>query len=122
MPRRRRPFCNLPLVIFADGSLRLLMLLLLYITSCGERVGLATLGLCSLPICLLGGPLCASLTLFVVLLIAGRTNLLLSNHDRSAVDALALPRAALGLCQSCPGTSQRCLGTSQGRRRAALGF
>ncbi len=80
------------LMATASANLVLLMLLLLYITSCGERVGLATLGLCSLPICLLGGPLCASLTLFVVLLIAGRTNLLLSNHDRSAVDALALPR------------------------------
>jgi polysaccharide transporter, PST family len=60
----------------------------------GGRLRWSTLGLCLLPLSLLFGPLLAALAASAVLVIAGRTEWLLTASDRAEIDRMLLPKLA----------------------------
>ncbi|MCA9133195.1 MAG: oligosaccharide flippase family protein [Planctomycetales bacterium] len=85
---------GLPGAVAATATAGLLMLLLLLwrMSRNGCSLSPGTIALCTLPLCILLGPVVLTLVLALVVVIGGRTNWLMSEEDRQQIDAFMLPK------------------------------
>lgn len=74
------------------ASLLSLLLLRQLVSRLGCDLGASSLVVTLVPICLIGGPIFASLVVLAIVFIVGRTNWILSEKDRTDIDAAILPR------------------------------
>ncbi len=74
------------------ANLVTLLLLLWQMSRTGCWLGWGTVALCLAPLCVAAGPVVATITVLIIVAIAGRTTWLLSHNDRQQIDAVLLPK------------------------------
>ncbi|MEZ6151989.1 MAG: lipopolysaccharide biosynthesis protein [Pirellulaceae bacterium] len=76
----------------STANLFTLLLLLWQMSRHGCSLGWGTLALCLTPLSVAAGPVVATITLLIIVAIAGRTSWLLSPNDRQQIDSAILPK------------------------------